>query len=146
MSRISDGKHMADTICPIWGTPATTLDGYQNRDGEAVHSERAGGSYFISRTAKAVLAGLSDIQKVALTNEICDHNTLGSVIEISSVTLDALPSRPNFPAPERADRLLRSLITRSKHLGKVIHFQRDADDNRNSHIAYLSSYPGKTYF
>ena len=137
---------MADTICPIWGTPATTLDGYQGRDGEAVHSERAGGSYFISGTAQAVLAGRSDIQKVALTNEICDHNALGSVIEMSSVPLDALSPNPNFRAQDRADRLLRYLISRSKHLGKVIDFPGDAYDNINSSIVFIGSHPGKAHF
>ena len=137
---------MTDTICPIWGTPATTLDGYQGRDGEAVHSERAGGSYFISGTAQAVLAGRSDIQKVALTNEICDHNALGSVIEISSTTLDALPSKPNLLAPERADRLLRYLISCSRHLGKVMDFLGDIYYNSNSSVIFVGSHPGKIHF
>jgi hypothetical protein len=111
--------------CPIWGTIAATLDGYQGADGDAINSERAGGKYFISRTASAMLNSIDDMQRVALTHEICDHNALGSILEISSTTLKTLPLKPRFPAQERADRLLTYLISRSEHLGHKIKTEHD---------------------
>jgi hypothetical protein len=137
---------MIGIACPIWGTPATTLDGYQGEDGVAVHSERAGGRYFISRTAAATLNSIDDVQRVALSHEICNHNALESILEISSTTLKGLPSKPNFPAQDRADRLLRYLITCSEYLGKINKFPWDAITSHGSDLAFFGFHPGKAHF
>lgn len=118
---------MEPVVCPIWNSKAYPLAGYGNRDGNGYDSPRAGGRYFISRSAEICLQNISQQQKVALTHEICDHNALGSVIEILTTTLDNLPSRPDFPPVERADRLLQYLIKITPHLGAELIFPVDLD-------------------
>lgn len=137
---------MTDTTCPIWGTPATTLDGYQGKDGEAVHSERAGGKYFISRTAKAILAQVSDIQKIALTHEICDHNARESIFDITSTTIKLLPTKANFSVQVRADRLLQHLIARSDHIGEIVNFSGDSINNTDIELSIMGWESGKSCF
>lgn len=137
---------MTDIPCPIWGTPATPLVGYLVRDGMAVHSERAGGKYSISFTASRILNSVDDLQRVALTHEICNHNALRSIFSVSETALKALPSKPNFPAHDRADRLLRYLISRSEHLGKSIDFPGEVYGNTNSDTVIIGTHPGKAYF
>jgi hypothetical protein len=140
-------SRMTDTVCPIWHSPARIVPGYEGADGLGVYSERAGGHYFISRTAQTMLLrGVVVRQRIALTHEICDHNALGSTFEISSATLNGLPSKPNFPAQDRADRLLRYLISRSGYLGKIIEFPWDAIKNDNPNIYIFATLPGKAHF
>lgn len=109
---------MANISCPIWGTPAQSLDEYRNRDGVGVDSPRAGGHYFISRSAEINLRGADGALRVKLTHEIVDHNMLSSTPEIMTTTIDGLaqvaPSRPQ----DRADRLLEYLVRASTHLGQ----------------------------
>ena len=56
---VKQGRHMAIVKCPIWGTPADVekLDG---RDGCVVDSPRAGGRYFVVRTAIPKLEDCDD--------------------------------------------------------------------------------------
>ena len=90
----------SDLTCPIWGTPAVSLDGYQNRDGIGVESPRAGGRYLISRSAELNLRGANDSMRIKITHEIVDHNMLGSTPEILTTTLEGLaavaPPRPKI--------------------------------------------------
>jgi len=122
------------------------MPGDAGRDGLAIDSPRAGGKYFISRTAQTMLENVTDQQRVALTHEICDHNILGSTLNVTSTMLKALPSRPNFSAQERSARLLRYLINRSEYLGKSIDFAGDVYGNTNSSIVVIGTRPGKAHF
>lgn len=103
--------------CPIWGTVAYPIAGYERRDGMAVFSPRAGGRFFISRTAEVNLKNGPIELKVKLTHEIADHNLLGSMPEITSHTLDGLEQVAKTKPADRAKRLLTYLVSRSTHLG-----------------------------
>lgn len=100
--------------CPIWKTPAEMLPGYTNRDGVAVDSSRAGGRYFISRSAEITLRNNADDLRVKLTHEIVDHNAVGSIPEILTTTLDGLRtvarSRPTVARPVSSATWFRSHV------------------------------------
>lgn len=113
-------NHLAsneELLCPIWGTPARRVLGYEKRDGTAVYSPRAGGNYFISRTAELILRNSSDELKVKVTHEIVDHNMINSIPEILSTTIEGLEKISATSAHDRANRLLRYLVKASKNLG-----------------------------
>ena len=103
--------------CPIWGTPAASLSGYGMRDGVAVDSPRAGGRYFISRTAEVNLRTSSDRTRVMLSLEIARHNFVDSMPEIFSTTIDGLEKNASPRPEERATMLLKYLVKESGHLG-----------------------------
>lgn len=101
------------------------MPGYEGRDGFAVRSERAGGTYFISRTAFISLPNLNNSSKVKLTHEIVSHVIAGSTIEISTSTIDGLRGTSEGSVIERAQRLLRYLILSSDRIGKWLEFPAD---------------------
>jgi hypothetical protein len=111
--------------CPIWGTPAYPLAGYSDRDGVGVSSPRAGGKYFISRSAQVNLGSFQSDLKVKLTHEIVDHNLLGSIPEILTTTLDGLAGVARSRPADRATRLLQYLVRESRFLGQEISGHRE---------------------
>jgi len=134
---------MVNTTCPIWGTKATPID-VGGRDGIAVDSPRAGGEFFISGTANAMLANLDDKGKVLLTSWLVRQHRLGVIRpEISSQTLEDLEGW-SFPAVhERADDLLHYLASRSELLGTVVRFcvpeKASSPDDGNALMAWTAS-------
>ncbi len=106
-------------ICPIWGTPAQPITGYEGRDGIAVNSPRAGGRFFISRTAEISLRNYDDFLRAKVSFEIARHNFISSTPEISTKTIEALASNP-LKVTDRADLLLKCLVKRSRHLGETL--------------------------
>lgn len=134
---------MANTTCPIWGTTATPLDG-NGLDGVAVDSPRAGGEFFLTGTANAMLTDLDDKRKALLSSWLVRQRRLGVIRpEISSQTLEDLNSW-SFPAVhERANVLLRYLVSRSELLGTVIMFcapeKASKPDDGNALMAWTSS-------
>ena len=111
------------TQCPIWGTPATLLEEYSNRDGIGVDSPRAGGRYFISRSAELNLRNADDVMRVKITHELVAHNMLGSTPEIMTTTIEGLAAVAPTRAQDRASRLLEYLVRESRHLGQNLdHF------------------------
>ena len=87
-----------ETTCPIWRTPAISLDAYQGRDGVGVYSPRAVGRYFISGSAALNLRSANDDMRVKVTHEIVDHNMLSSTPEIMTTTIEGLaPVAPRCP-------------------------------------------------
>ena len=113
---------MNDAECIIWGTPATYLGGYEGRDGSAFLSPRAGGRYFISRSAAYDVANLPTALKVKLTHEIVSGNILGLVPEILSSTIESLKLVPPAVFTDRIDRLLDYLIKQSLYIGRKLTF------------------------
>lgn len=134
---------MENTICPIWGTTATPIDA-GGRDGIAIDSPRAGGEFFISGTANAMLANLNDKRKALLTFWLVQQHRLGVARpEISSQSLEDLEDW-SFPSVhERADNLLRYLSSKSELLGTVVSFfvpqNTDSPDDGNVLIAWTAS-------
>jgi hypothetical protein len=108
--------------CPIWGTPAIELPEYINRDGSGYDSPRAGGRYFLTRTAHAMVQALDDDSKVRLTHEIVSNLIGNSTLEISSYVVNQIKIASPSPPGERADRLLNYLARLSPHLGAVLRF------------------------
>lgn len=112
---------MTDTECPIWQTPAKSLP--TTRDGQDVDSARAGGRYFVSGTASAMLKSWGEQKKVLLTSWLVEQRRLGvSCPEISSATLDEAAKRRPPSVHDRADTLLRYLRAKSDLLGAVVKF------------------------
>lgn len=131
--------------CPIWGTDAEHIPGYERRDGTAVNSPRAGGSYFISGTAEVNLRRLSDEDKVKLTQEIVENNYRNSIPTITSTTLDGIPDR-KFPQPDvRASYLLRYFAKKSDFLGQELEFPMEARTYDGGSITILGSEIGSAY-
>jgi nucleoside 2-deoxyribosyltransferase len=109
------------STCPIWQTPAT--DHPTTRDGLHVNSPRAGGEYFVSGTATAMLASRSEPEKVKLTSWLIEQRRLGVTCpEVSSDTLGEVMQRRSPSVHERADALLRYLAAKSDLLGHVVKF------------------------
>jgi len=112
---------MTDISCPIWQTQA--LESSNNRDGIDVDSTRAGGRYFVSGTASAMLNSWDELKKIQLTSWLVEQRRLGvSCPEISSTTLDDVTRRRTLSVHDRADTLLRYLGAKSDLLGTVVKF------------------------
>ena len=98
-----------DSACPIWGTAATEYS-TNGRDGREVDSPRAGGRYFVSRTAEAILKSRDASLKARLTTWLIDQRRLGvDCPEVDSNTIKDAETRRPPPIRERADRFLRFL-------------------------------------
>lgn len=107
---------MTDITCPIWNTAAKSQP--TTRDGLDVDSHRAGGRYFVSGSASAMLRNWDEPKKIQLTSWLVEQRRLGvSSPEISSTTLDEVTR-----VHERADALLRYLDAKSDLLGTVVKF------------------------
>ena len=111
---------MPHTNCPIWGIPADVLPGYSNRHGVAVFSMRAGGSFFISRTAEAVIGNSPDSLKIKLSFEIARLNATGTVPEVLSSTIESLELQNDAAVEQRAKQLLRYFVAQTAHIGQSI--------------------------
>ncbi len=123
------------SICAIWGTPATETP--DDRDGRTMDSPRAGGKYFISRTADTVLQSCDDSVKVRLTNWLVEQRRIGnSCPEISSKVIDDAKRRRNSYVFDRADRVLKYLAERSEILGTQVWYRMPID---NFYVAQLNN-------
>ena len=113
----------ANWRCAIWDTPAVG-DGNTGRDGTLVDSPRAGGRYFVSGTAVAILEHVDDRQKARLTTWLVEQRRLGNDCpEITTATIKEAETRPDLGVPERADRVLKYLETKVPHVGASVEFQ-----------------------
>lgn len=102
----NDGK------CPIWGTPATFEP--KMGDNECVNSPRAGGAYWISGTAIAILKQQNDVLRARLTTWLVDQRRRGQERpEVNSDTIELVMQHPPLPVYERADGLLMYLAQKS---------------------------------
>lgn len=133
---------MTDTECPIWQTPAKSLP--TTRDGQDVDSARAGGRYFVSGTASAMLKSWDEQKKVLLTSWLVEQRRLGvSCPEISSDTLDEAAKRRPPSVHDRADNVLRYLRAKSDLLGAVVKFyamdNTKAAETENELLAWTAS-------
>ena len=109
--------------CPIWDTPAYVYSGGDYSD---VFSPRAGGSYRISGSAKAILGKsiYDDRLKVRLTSWLVGKRKSGEERPaISSEVLRELCTFPDISVTEKEERLLSFLGSESKCLGHEIEFK-----------------------
>lgn len=113
---------MNDGPCPILEAPTKIADP-DGRDGAEIDSARAGGRYFISGTASAMLKSWDEPKKVLLTSWLVEQRRLGVPCpEITSTTLDDVVKRRPLSVHRRADNLLRYLDAKSDLLGRVVKF------------------------
>ena len=109
-----------ELTCPIWGTPATEYSTH-GRDGGDVDSPRAGGRYFISGTAVAILKSRDASLKARLTTWLIDQRHLGiDCPEVDSNTIKDAEARRPLPIRQRADRYLRYLASLAPYPGSSI--------------------------
>lgn len=112
---------MVEDLCPIWHTAAIFLP--NTSDGQEVDSPRAGGRYFISRTASAMLKSWDVPKKIQLTTWLVEQRRLGiSCPGVSSTSMDEVAKGRAMSVHDRATSLLRYLGTRSDLLGTVVTF------------------------
>ena len=107
-------------LCPIWGTPAEEKpnDGW---DGRLVDSPRAGGEYFIARTAIEIIENCDDATKARLTSALVKERRLGKQCpEITSTIVSETKLSRGMSIDERVDSVLRYLESKSEHLGEAI--------------------------
>ena len=110
---------MAEGKCPIWGTKAEIQP--TTRDGQDVNSPRAGGRFFISGTAAAILGHRDDNLRKRLTTWLVDQRQLGvECPEVSSNTIKEIERSRPLSVLERMDRVLKFLEMRSEHIGAPI--------------------------
>lgn len=112
-----------DSKCPIWQTPAKIQKG--RRDGVYAESPRAGGRYFISRTAEVNIRRTDDTAKARLTTRLIDQRRHGvDCPEIMSTTVGEAERLRPLAVHERADRLLIYMRTQTSAIGKRFCFSR----------------------
>ena len=111
-------------VCLIWGTSASPMPNPRGRDGHYVNSPRAGGKYFISRTAETMLKDCDECTKAHLTTWLVDRRRLGKETpEVSNYTLKEVEKRQSLSVPERAERLLKYIESQaSSYPGEMFHF------------------------
>lgn len=106
-----------NSICPIWGTPATEYSTH-GRYGREADSPRAGGRYFISGSAETILKSRDAALKARLTTWLIDQRRLGvECPEIDANSIKDAEARRALPIRERADRFLRYLADREQYPG-----------------------------
>ena len=105
--------------CPIWGTPATRDP--KNGDGVTCDSLRAGGRYFISRTAISELKHWTDEDKAKLTSWLVEQRRLGIELpKVDSYILEDMRKRPMSSMRARVDNLLRYLEQKNERIGDFV--------------------------
>ena len=103
--------------CAVWSTVATD-ESEPGRDGISLNSSRAGGRYFISRTAAAMLVSRDERVKARLTSWLVDQRRLGSRCpEVMSNSIEDAARYPDLTVVERVDRLLRYIAEQTPRIG-----------------------------
>ena len=108
--------------CPIWNI-SVPEESAGDRDGKLMNSPRAGGRYFITRTAIACLTQLDERGKARLISWLVDQRRLGvECPEIDSNTITIAKQRQNLSVHERADRLLQYIEGQTVEIGTYFSF------------------------
>jgi hypothetical protein len=96
----------------------------RGEDGHYLDSPRAGGKYFITRTAAITLENCDECTKALLTTWLIDQRRLGEEIpKIGSNTIEEVKKRQSLSIPERADRLLKYIESQaSSYPGEIFYF------------------------
>ena len=111
--------------CPIWGTPAYSLN--EGRRGEiGVNSPRAGGKYRISHKAAKFLHKSCDERiKARLTTWLIDQRYDSARPPlITRKKIKAMRNAPPTSGPERANRVLKLLIDKTQEPGTPVKVDR----------------------
>ena len=118
--------------CPIWGVDCTvSRAGETGNVWRVQNSFRAGGDYEFTHEARFEVGDLEDDVKARLTSILVEQWMKG--LEIPRLTADDVQhakSRSRLPMLDRAERVLRLLVSRSSYLGDVLDFI-DPNDRRS---------------
>ena len=97
----------SDALCPIWKVQAQVVERKGNRT--LIKSSRAGGQYWVTDTAEAMLRSRSepDWREVSLTEEVYLGSQSGVAITIDSTVITELPQLPSLPVEAQFNRFLR---------------------------------------
>lgn len=103
--------------CPIWDIWASE-ESAGDRDGKLMNSPRAGGRYFITRTAIACLMQLDERGKARLTSWLVDQRRLGvKCPEIDSNTITTAKQQKDLSVHDRTDWLLQYIEGQTVEIG-----------------------------
>ena len=118
-------------VCPIWGVNCTLSSPYDTPDIWRVEgSFRAGGDYEITYEARYEAGNLDDNEKARLTSILVDQWIKGvDVPRLIADDVQRAKSRPKLPMLNKAERVLRLLVSRSSYLGDILDFI-DPNDGR----------------
>jgi hypothetical protein len=112
---------MNNTQCAIWGTHAKFFS--TCRDGRIIKSARAGGTYFISRTAEVNLKNGDPSVRQRLTTWLIDQRKIGvECPEIMSNILNDVSNKRSLLVHERALRLLIFIRDSTEQIGRHFRF------------------------
>lgn len=111
--------------CPIWGTPTPRGPADYN-DGKLIDSPRAGGRYFIARTAIAGLTQLDERGKARLTSWLVNQRRLGvKCPEIDSNTIKMAEQQKDLSVHDRAEKLLTYFSRESRWVGDYLNISNN---------------------
>lgn len=120
-------------VCQIWRTPASLS---REGDGYCVDSPRAGGEYFISRTARDMLEKYDERTKARLTSWLVKQRLLGVKCPgVNSKSINDENYGQALRIDERVDRLLKLIELKSPTIGYWVNFY-----TQNSNPNYYANY------
>ena len=106
-----------ESHCPIWNITAPE-ESAGDCDGKLMNSPRAGGRYFIARTAIAGLTQLDERGTARLISWLVDQRRLGvKCPEIDSNTITMAKQQKDLSVHDRADRLLQYIEDQTVEIG-----------------------------
>ena len=120
--------------CPIWQTPAKDISDEPGRDGVKIDSPRAGGQYFVARSAIARLEDLDVSEKIMLTSGLVRERLSVFCPKITSFHLSVGNMRA-LTMEQRVNYLLKFLQVESDLLGTIISFD-ELDNGRASRTSW----------
>ena len=136
---------MSDQVftCPIWGTLAKQSHARDYDARVTIESPRAGGTYELTDSARAMLPHLSEDRRIKLTDWIVNQNRLSRIPPvINSDVLHSLERLPDLSISERRDRLLHLLNHNIKKIGDAFIVGMTVSEQRQKHINELLAWTG----
>jgi hypothetical protein len=114
--------------CPIWGT---TADALPKTGGFTVYeSPRAGGRYWISDSAEAMLPNATIADKLRITTWLCRQRRAGiDTPKIDSDLIRLAQTLPTLSVPARLEACLLFLADNSLKLSNEIYFNNNNPDS-----------------
>ena len=95
-------------------------------EGHHVNSPRAGGHYVLWQRAKPLVEELDEHQKARLTTWLIDQREQGDLApEITPNAVEYAIQKPKLHVHERAERLLKCLVSQSDTIGDSINVQQN---------------------
>lgn len=110
---------MASAPCAIWKTPADLAE--KSGHFEVYDSPRAGGKYWISGTAIAMLGSRTDLAKLLLTTWLCEQRRAGvDTPKIHSTTIETIVARRKLSVIARYNAALDAIARAIPVLGNEL--------------------------